>query len=73
MRAGPRPDRPAIEVSRLVKRYRSAHRNAVDGVSFEVPEGQLFCLLGPNGAGKTTTVSILTTTCRTTARRSARS
>jgi ABC-2 type transport system ATP-binding protein len=62
MRAGPLSDRPAIEVSQLVKRYRSAQRNAVDGISFEVPEGQLFCLLGPNGAGKTTTVSILTTT-----------
>jgi ABC-2 type transport system ATP-binding protein len=62
MPPGPPPDRPAIEVRGLVKRYRSAHRNAVDGVSFEVPEGQLFCLLGPNGAGKTTTVSILTTT-----------
>src|ERR1700753_3944149 len=52
----------AIQVKQLTKRYRGADRNAVDGISFEVPEGQLFCLLGPNGAGKTTTVSILTTT-----------
>jgi len=52
----------AIEVSHLIKRYRSAARNAVDDISFDVPGGQLFCLLGPNGAGKTTTVSILTTT-----------
>jgi ABC-2 type transport system ATP-binding protein len=52
----------AIEVSDLVKRYHGAAVNAVDGVSFEVAEGRLFCLLGPNGAGKTTTVSILTTT-----------
>ncbi len=51
----------AIEVRDLVKRYRGATGNAVDGVSFDVPDGQLFCLLGPNGAGKTTTVSILTT------------
>ena len=51
----------AIEVRDLVKRYRGAIGNAVDGVSFDVPDGQLFCLLGPNGAGKTTTVSILTT------------
>ncbi len=51
-----------IEVAGLTKRYRGAARNAVDGVSFEVAEGQLFCLLGPNGAGKTTTVSLLTTT-----------
>ena len=51
----------AIEVRDLVKRYRGAAGNAVDGISFDVPDGQLFCLLGPNGAGKTTTVSILTT------------
>ena len=51
----------AIEVRDLVKRYRGATGNAVDGISFEVPDGELFCLLGPNGAGKTTTVSILTT------------
>ena len=50
-----------IEVRDLVKRYRGAPRNAVDGVSFEVAEGQFFCLLGPNGAGKTTTTSVLTT------------
>ncbi len=56
----------AIEVRNLVKHYRRAPANAVDGVSFEVPDGQLFCLLGPNGAGKTTTVSILTTTLRPT-------
>lgn len=55
-------DVPIIEVDGLVKRYRRARANAVDGVSFDVPQGQLFCLLGPNGAGKTTTVSILTTT-----------
>jgi ABC-2 type transport system ATP-binding protein len=51
-----------IEVRDLVKRYRHASDNAVDGVSFDVADGQLFCLLGPNGAGKTTTLSILTTT-----------
>ena len=56
------PPVAAVEVAHLVKRYRGARRNAVDGISFYVPEGQLFCLLGPNGAGKTTTVSILTTT-----------
>jgi ABC-2 type transport system ATP-binding protein len=60
---------PAIEVDRLVKRYHAAPGNAVDGISFTVPAGQLFCLLGPNGAGKTTTVSVLTTTLAPTAGR----
>lgn len=51
-----------IKVVDLVKRYRKADRNAVDGISFEVGAGEFFALLGPNGAGKTTTISILTTT-----------
>ncbi len=51
-----------IAVRDLVKRYRSADRNAVDGISFDVRQGEFFALLGPNGAGKTTTISILTTT-----------
>ncbi len=52
----------AIEVNNLVKRYKNASVNAVDGISFSVEQGALFALLGPNGAGKTTTLSILTTT-----------
>lgn len=61
-RAGMRNGLPAIWVEDLVKRYRKADRNAVDGISFEVGPGEFFALLGPNGAGKTTTLSILTTT-----------
>lgn len=60
---------PVIEVDSLVKRYRKAERNAVDGVSFSVRSGEFFSLLGPNGAGKTTTISILTTTLRPTSGR----
>jgi ABC-2 type transport system ATP-binding protein len=56
-----------IEVENLVKRYKKAEKNAVDGISFAVEPGQLFALLGPNGAGKTTTISILTTTLALTA------
>jgi len=46
-----------ISVENLHKRFGSLH--AVDGISFEVPEGQLFGFLGPNGAGKTTTLSMI--------------
>jgi ABC-2 type transport system ATP-binding protein len=52
-----------IEVSGLRKQYRSSFRKplitALDGIDFQVKEGELFGLLGPNGAGKTTTVKIL--------------
>jgi ABC-2 type transport system ATP-binding protein len=58
---------PMIQVDHLVKRYKKADRNAVDGISFEVRAGEFFALLGPNGAGKTTTISILTTTLTPTA------
>jgi ABC-2 type transport system ATP-binding protein len=52
-----------IEVSGLRKQYRSSFGKpkitALDGIDFQVGEGELFGLLGPNGAGKTTTVKIL--------------
>ena len=47
----------AIIVDRLSKQF--GDFAAVDGVSFEVPEGQLVAVLGPNGAGKTTTLEML--------------
>lgn len=43
-----------IEVEGLVKTYDD--RNVVDGVSFEVEQGEIFGIVGPNGAGKTTIV-----------------
>jgi ABC-2 type transport system ATP-binding protein len=46
-----------IEVQNLRKTYGSLV--AVDDISFEVKEGEIFGLLGPNGAGKTTTVECL--------------
>jgi ABC-2 type transport system ATP-binding protein len=55
----------AIEVSGLTKYYGPSTRSgqallAVDHISFEVPQGQVFGFLGPNGAGKTTTIRMLT-------------
>jgi ABC-2 type transport system ATP-binding protein len=47
----------AISIKNLVKRYDDV--TAVDGLSFDVEEGEIFGLLGPNGAGKSTTINIL--------------
>src|SRR5512139_386208 len=47
----------AIEVLDLRKSF--GENQAVQGVSFEVKQGEIFSLLGPNGAGKTTTISML--------------
>jgi ABC-2 type transport system ATP-binding protein len=50
--------KPAISIQSLVKYYRRF--KALDGISFEVGEGDFFGFLGPNGAGKTTTISVIT-------------
>ncbi|MFU2158119.1 MAG: ABC transporter ATP-binding protein [Caldisericum exile] len=52
----------AIAVQNLTKYYGDV--KAVDGISFEVHEGEIFGLIGPNGAGKTTTLRILSTIIR---------
>ncbi|MBO9621618.1 MAG: ABC transporter ATP-binding protein [Sphingomonas sp.] len=48
----------AIAIQDLCKTYAGGKR-ALDGVSFDVPRGQIFGLLGPNGAGKSTLINIL--------------
>ena len=48
---------PAITVNDIRKVY--GDTRAVDGVSFEVDDGEFFGILGPNGAGKTTTLEII--------------
>jgi ABC-2 type transport system ATP-binding protein len=48
-----------IRVHDLTKTFGAL--TAVDGISFEVAEGEIFAFLGPNGAGKTTTIKMLTT------------
>ena len=46
-----------LQVNQLHKRYKDV--NAVNGISFGIPQGICFGLLGPNGAGKTTTIEII--------------
>ena len=48
----------AVTVKELRKSYGDI--KAVDGISFEIPQGSFFAFLGPNGAGKSTTIQILT-------------
>jgi len=48
----------AIQAKNLSKNFKSL--KAVDNVSFDIKQGEIFGLLGPNGAGKTTTIRMLT-------------
>ena len=56
---------PILQAKNLVKKY--GDNAAVNDISFQVEEGEVFGLLGPNGAGKTTTISMLTGILKPTA------
>jgi ABC-2 type transport system ATP-binding protein len=49
---------PAISIKNLVKKYNS--QEAINDISLDVKEGELFGFLGPNGAGKTSTINAIT-------------
>jgi ABC-2 type transport system ATP-binding protein len=53
-----------IRVQNLVKKY--GDFTAVNDISFDVDQGEIFAFLGPNGAGKTTTIKMLTTLLKPT-------
>ena len=57
------PGRPSVEVEGLSREFKSKSGPvvALDGVSLNVGEGEIFGVLGPNGAGKTTMIRILST------------
>lgn len=54
----------AVKVENLTKKF--GELAAVDNISFNIKEGEIFGLLGPNGAGKTTTISMLATILKPT-------
>ena len=54
------------QINELTKKYTDSGVLAVDRVSFEIQEGEIFSLLGPNGAGKSTTISMLSCLLRPT-------
>ena len=57
-----------ISIEHLTKEFAGKRRvKAVDDISFQVREGEIFGLLGPNGAGKSTIIRILTTLLKPTA------
>jgi len=48
-----------LQVSKVSKRFRGSHTNALTDVSFGVSRGDIFALLGPNGAGKTSLFNVI--------------
>ena len=56
----------AVEALNITRSFKDGEVKALDGVSLQVPRGEVFGLLGPNGSGKTTMVRILSTILKPT-------
>ncbi len=56
-----------VSVEGLTKSFGT--KRGIDGLSFDVTEGEIFGFLGPNGAGKSTTIRLLTGLCHPTSGR----
>jgi ABC-2 type transport system ATP-binding protein len=65
--ATPLSENRVIRVEGLVKRF--GDFTAVDNISFDVREGEIFGFLGPNGAGKSTTIKVMSTLLQPTSGR----
>src|SRR6476646_1929040 len=48
---------PIVQIRNVSKK--SGNKTIIDGLSLEVPKGEVFGFLGPNGAGKTTTIRMM--------------
>ena len=55
-----------LKVTDLTKQYANSKVLAVNKVSFEIGEGEIFALIGSNGAGKTTTIRMIATLIQAT-------
>lgn len=49
-----------IEISGISKTYAKGKVKALDDISIDIKNGEIFGFLGPNGAGKTTTIKVMT-------------
>ncbi len=56
----------AVEALSIVRTFKAGEVRALDGVTLQVPRGEVFGLLGPNGSGKTTMIRILSTILKPT-------
>ena len=48
-----------LKISNLSKTYKNSNVKAIDDVSFEIEDGDIFGFIGPNGAGKSTTIKCI--------------